>query len=81
MQNFNKQQPKPKINIPKTPQQLFIKKVDNVKQQQQQQQQQQQPQQQQQQQPQIQLEALKPIKTVKHIDELYSATFLDDYFR
>ena len=74
MQNFNKQQPGPKINIPKTPQQLFIKKVDNVKQQQ--------PQQQQtQQQPQIQLEALKPIKTVKHIDELYSATFLDDYFR
>ena len=74
MQNFNKQQPGPKINIPKTPQQLFIKKVDNVKQQQ--------PQQQQtQQQPQIQLEALKPITTVKHIDELYSATFLDDYFR
>jgi hypothetical protein len=71
MQNFNKQQPKPKINIPKTPQQLFIKKVDNVKQQQQQQQQQ----------PQIHLEVLKPVKTVKHIDELYSATFLDDYFR
>lgn len=73
MQNFNKQQPGPKINIPKTPQQLFIKKVDNVKQHQQQHQQQPQPQ--------IQLEALKPIKTVKHIDELYSATFLDDYFR
>ena len=72
MQNFNKQQPKPKINIPKTPQQLFIKKVDNVKQ----------PlQEQTQQQPQIHLEVLKPVKTVKHIDELYSATFLDDYFR
>lgn len=72
MQNFNKQQPKPKINIPKTPQQLFIKKVDNVKQ----------PlQQQTQQQPQQQLEALKPLKTFKHIDELYSVTFLDDYFR
>ena len=65
MQNFNKQQPKPKINIPKTPQQLFIKKADDVKQQQQQ----------------IHLEPLKPIKTVKHLDELYSATFLDDYFR
>jgi len=75
MQNFNKQQAKPKINIPKTPQQLFLKKGDDVKQQQQQQQQQEQ------QQPQIQLEALKPVKTVKYIDELYSATFLDDYFR
>jgi hypothetical protein len=64
MHNFNKQQ-KPKINIPKIPQQLFLKKGDEVKQQQ----------------PQIQLEALKPVKTVKHIDELYSATFLDDYFR
>jgi len=67
MQNFNKQQAKPKINIPKTPQQLFLKKGDDVKQQQQK--------------PQIQLEALKPVKTVKYIDELYSATFLDDYFR
>ena len=72
MQNFNKQQPRPKINIPKTPQQLFIKKVDNVKQPLQEQTQQQQ---------QIHLEVLKPVKTVKHIDELYSATFLDDYFR
>jgi hypothetical protein len=71
MQNFNKQQAKPKINIPKTPQQLFLKKGDDVKQQQQQQQQN----------PQIQLEALKPVKTVKYIDELYSTTFLDDYFR
>lgn len=69
MQNFNKQQAKPKINIPKTPQQLFLKKGDDVKQQQQKQQ------------PQIQLEALKTVKTVKYIDELYSATFLDDYFR
>lgn len=34
MQNFNKQQPKPKINIPKTPQQIFLKKADDVKQQQ-----------------------------------------------
>lgn len=66
MQNFNKQQPRPKINIPKTPQQIFLKKVDNVKQQQQQ--------------PQIHLEVLKPVKTVKHIDELYSKTFLDNYF-
>ena len=66
MQNFNKQQPRPKINIPKTPQQIFIKKVDNVKQQQQQQQ--------------IHLEVLKSIKTVKHIDELYSKIFLDEYF-
>ena len=70
MQNFNKQQPRPKINIPKTPQQIFIKKVDNVKQ----------PQQQQQYQPQIHLEPLKHVKTVKYIDELYLTTFLDDYF-
>jgi capsule polysaccharide export protein KpsC/LpsZ len=69
MQNFNKQQPKPKINIPKTPQQLFIKKTDDDKQHQHQHQ------------PQIHLEQLKPIKTVKYLDELYSATFLDDYFR
>ena len=69
MQNFNKQQPKPKINIPKTPQQLFIKKADDDKQHQHQHQ------------PQIHLEQLKPIKTVKYLDELYSATFLDDYFR
>ena len=62
MQNFNKQQPKPKINIPKTPQQIFLKKADDVKQQQ------------------IHLEQLKPIKTVKHLDELYSSTFLDNYF-
>ena len=68
MQNFNKQQPKPKINIPKTPQQLFIKKTDDDKQHQHQHQ------------PQIHLEQLKPIKTVKYLDELYSATFLDDYF-
>jgi hypothetical protein len=73
MPNFNKQQPRPNINIPKTPQQLFLKKADKVKQ----------PQQQQQPQPQQQnqLEALKPLKTFKHIDELYSVTFLDDYFR
>ena len=69
MQNFNKQQPKPKINIPKTPQQLFIKKTDDDKQHQHQHQ------------PQIHLDQLKPIKTVKYLDELYSATFLDDYFR
>ena len=66
MQNFNKQQPRPKINIPKTPQQLFLKKVDTFKQPHPQ--------------PQIHLEVLKPVKTVKHIDELYSKTFLDDYF-
>ena len=65
MQNFNKQQPKPKINIPKTPQQIFLKKVDTFKPQPH---------------PQITLEVLKPVKTVKHIDELYSKTFLDDYF-
>ena len=72
MQNFNKQQPRPKINIPKTPQQIILNKVDNVKQRQQQQQQQQHPQ--------IHLGVLKPVKTVKHMDELYSKTFLDDYF-
>jgi hypothetical protein len=72
MHNFNKQQQqqqRPKINIPKIPQQFFLKKGDEVKQQQTQQK------------PQIHLEALKHVKTVKHIDELYSATFLDDYFR
>ena len=68
MQNFNKQQPRPKINIPKTPQQIFLKKVDNVKQQQQQTQQQ------------IHLEPLKRVKTVKYIDELYLTTFFDNYF-
>ena len=70
MQNFNKQQPKPKINIPKTPQQLFLKKVDTFKQ----------PHPHPHPHPQITLEVLKPVKTVKHIDELYSKTFLDDYF-
>ena len=68
MQNFNKQQPKPKINIPKTPQQIFLKKVDTFKQPQPQLQ------------PQITQEVLKPVKIVKHMDELYSKTFLDDYF-
>jgi hypothetical protein len=71
MQNFNKQQPKPKINIPKTPQQLFLKKVDTFKPQ---------PHPHPHPHPQITLEVLKPVKTVKHIDELYSKTFLDDYF-
>ena len=66
MQNFNKQQPRPKINIHKTPQQIFLKKVDTFKQPQPQ--------------PQITQEVLKPVKTVKHMDELYSKTFLDDYF-
>ena len=32
MQNVNKQQAMPKIRIPKTPQNLFIKKGDEVKQ-------------------------------------------------
>ncbi len=66
MQNFNKQQLRPKINIPKTPQQIFLKKVDTFKQRQPH--------------PQITQDVLKPVKTVKHIDELYSKTFLDDYF-
>ena len=69
MQNFNKQQPKPKINIPKTPQQLFLKKVDTFK-----------PHPYPHPHPQITLAVLKPVKTVKHIDELYSKTFLDEYF-
>jgi capsule polysaccharide export protein KpsC/LpsZ len=67
MNNFNKQKPMPKINIPKTPRQLFLKKAGDVNQSQQQ--------------PQIHLDELKPIKTVKYIDELYSSTFLDDYFK
>jgi len=55
MQNVNKQQAvyPPKIRIPKTPQTLFIKKDDEVKQ---------------------------PPRVVKHIDELYSKAFLNDYF-
>ena len=46
-----------KIHIPKTPQNLFIKKGDEVKQ-----------------------EVKQPPRIVKHIDELYSKTFLNDYF-
>ena len=55
MQNVNKQQAvyPPKIRIPKTPQNLFIKKGDEVKQ---------------------------PPRVVKHIDELYSEAFLNEYF-
>jgi hypothetical protein len=62
MQNFNKQQPKLKINIPKTPQNIFIKNVvetNALK---------------------IKQEVNKKTITAKHIDELYSKTFLDDYF-
>jgi hypothetical protein len=46
-----------KIHIPKTPQNLFIKRGDEVKQ-----------------------EVQQPTRIVKHIDELYSKTFLNDYF-
>jgi len=55
MQNVNKQQAvyPPKIHIPKTAQNFFIKKGDEVKQ---------------------------PPRVVKHIDELYSKAFLNDYF-
>jgi hypothetical protein len=53
MQNVNKQQAMPKIRIPKTPQNLFIKKGEEVKQ---------------------------SPRVVKHIDELYSKAFLNDYF-
>jgi hypothetical protein len=57
MQNVNKQQAMPKIRIPKTPQNLFIKKGDEVKQ-----------------------EVKQPPIVVKHIDELYSKAFLNEYF-
>jgi len=62
MQNFNKNQPKPQINIPKTPQNIFIKNghVTNTQK--------------------ITQEVQPPITTTKYIDELYSKTFLDDYF-
>ena len=63
MQNFNKNQPKPQINIPKTPQNIFIKNghvINTTK---------------------ITQEVQQPITTAKHIDELYSKTFLDDYFK
>ena len=63
MQNFNKNQPKPQINIPKTPQNIFIKNghVTNT--------------------PEITQPVQQPITTAKHIDELYSKTFLDEYFQ
>lgn len=57
MQNFNKQQAMPKIHIPKTPQKLFLKKGEEVKQQ-----------------------VKQPTRIVEHIDELYSKSFLNDYF-
>lgn len=63
MQNFNKQQPKLKINIPKTPQNIFIKNRHEMNA------------------PKITQEVKKPIITAKHIDELYSKTFLDEYFQ
>jgi hypothetical protein len=62
MQNFNKQQPKLKINIPKTPQNIFIKNRHETNA------------------PKITHEVKKTIIPAKHIDELYSKTFLDDYF-
>ena len=57
MQNFNKQPAMSKIHIPKTPQNLFIKKGDEVNQ-----------------------EVKQHIRIVARIDELYSKTFLNDYF-
>ena len=67
MMNLNKQQPIQKLNIPKTPQHVFFKKDDDTKK--------------------ANAtdaveatEAQRPVKKVKHIDELYSKTFLDDYF-
>ena len=57
MQNFNKQPAMSKIHIPKTPQNLFIKKGDEFKQ-----------------------EVQQPTRIFKHIDDLYSKTFLNDYF-
>ena len=57
MQNFNKQQAMPKMHIPKTPQKLFLKKGDEIKQ-----------------------EVKQPPRIVKYIDDLYSKTFLTDYF-
>jgi hypothetical protein len=62
MQNFNKQQPKLKINIPKTPQNIFIKNRHETNA------------------PKITQEVKKTIIPAKHIDDLYSKTFLDDYF-
>lgn len=62
MQNVNKQQVMPKMHIPKTPQNLFIKKGDEVMQKQ------------------VKKEVKHPPRVVKHIDELYSKAFLDDYF-
>jgi hypothetical protein len=63
MKNFNKQQPKPKINIPKTPQNIFIKNREETNA------------------PKVTHDIQKPVTPSKHIDELYSKTFLDDYFK
>ena len=68
MMNLNKQQqPIQKLNIPKTPQHVFFKKDGDAKK--------------------ANAtdaveatEAQRLVKKVKHIDELYSKTFLDDYF-
>ena len=57
MQDVNTKQTMPKIRIPKTPQNMFIKKGDEVKQ-----------------------EVKQPPRVVKHMDELYSKAFLNDYF-
>lgn len=57
MQNFNKKPAMPKMHIHKTPQKLFLKRGDEVKQ-----------------------EVKQPTRIVAHIDELYSKTFLNDYF-
>jgi hypothetical protein len=69
MMNLNKQQQQPiqKLNIPKTPQHVFFKKNDDTNKA-------------------NAMDAVEtaeaqgPVKKVKHIDELYSKTFLDDYF-
>ena len=57
--NLSKQPPIPKLNISKTPQQVFLKKGDGIV---------------------DTNKAPHSIEKVKNIDELYSKTFLDEYF-
>lgn len=59
--NTNKTHPIVKINIPKTPQQVFFKQHNEIK----------------------NIEDNNPTKSievVKHIDKLYTKTFVDEYF-
>ena len=59
--NTNKTHPIVKMNIPKTPQQVFLKKHNEIKNTE-------------------DNNPTKSIEVVKHIDQLYKKTFVDEYF-